>query len=167
MVRDRHGGGHLYLCGARWLCGLGLERLHPGHDHAHRYHCRYLRGVEWPGRYRNGYRESLADPGRGKRHGRTVHFDVRSRCAQLAWRYHPYFARHVGTPADGPEVLRHQDRSSHQAGCHHLDDLRARGCGWLVFLGWFRPLVRWRYRLCCQWHAYLRLDRADHACWAS
>ena len=40
----------------------------------------------------------------------------------------------------------HQDRSSHRAGRHHLDDLRARGCGWLVFLGWFRPLVWWRYR---------------------
>ena len=25
------------------------------------------------------------------------------------------------------------------------------------FLGGFRPLVRWRYRLCCQWRAYLRL----------
>ena len=96
---------------------------------------------------RNGYRKSLADPGRGKRHGRTVHFDVRSLMRSTCLGV--IILTSLGTwalPADGPEVLRHQDRSGHQAGRHHLDDLRARGCGWLVFLGWFRPLVRWRYR---------------------
>lgn len=111
MRAHRHGGGHLYLCGAGGYV-FWLERLHPVPS-CSSVSLPLSSRAEWP-----GGRTAIVTcrPGRGKCHGRTVHFDVRSRCAQLAWRYHSHFARHVGTPQMVQEVLRHQDRSTHQAG---------------------------------------------------
>ena len=74
-----------------------------------------------------------------------------------------YESWHLGTPPDGAEVLRHQERSRGEAGCYHLDAVRLRGRGRQLLLGrvWspvLRPGRDGRER-----SAYLRLDHPHDA----
>ena len=67
---------------------------------------------------------------------------LRARSVQPARRGHPHVAGHLGSAADGAEVLRHQIRPGGEAGCHHLHAVRVRGCRRQLLPGWFRPPVR-------------------------
>ena len=162
-MRHRHGGGHLHLCGAWRVYGHGHERLHSGHCHAARHHRRHRGGHLEQRRLLRGHHLAVADPRRGFGHAGPLRQLLRARFVQPARRCHPHVAGHLGPAADGAEVLRHQDRPGHQAGCHHLHHLRLRGGRWILLPRWLRAPLRGPDRVCRQRHAHLRLHHPDDA----
>ena len=65
---------------------------------------------------------------------------------QLAVRSYPDFLRHLGTSADGTEILCHKERKSHKKRNYHIHPVCLGGVRRLLFPRRFRPAVLWQRR---------------------
>ena len=80
---------------------------------AARHHRRHRGGHLEQRRLLRGHHLAVADPRRGFGHARSLRQLLRARSVQPARRCHPHVAGHLGSAADGAEVLRHQKRPRH------------------------------------------------------